>query len=165
MVCHAAVMMSITLLVGGNVAATGTEAARPRAILEGQAIPLGDVSRYHCHDRDDLVIRCFRDEAARDDDIGRGPAGRGLLADPYVTFYKDEDYGGTSFTAYASIASLATYGWNDLISSFKSLSNGRPHWYRDINYGIPDWRWSAGAWVRNVGSGANDAISSVKNDP
>lgn len=33
------------------------------------------------------------------------------------------------------------------------------------NYGTPYWQWTAGSWVSNVGSGANDKFSSLKDVP
>jgi len=40
-----------------------------RAVLDGELIPAHDVGRYHCHDRDFPLIRCFTTEAARDADL------------------------------------------------------------------------------------------------
>lgn len=163
-----AAMVLIGLLAsrqaGPDAPVLASDGARAQAVLGGERVPLVDVAQYHCHDRDLPLIRCFLRQVERDDDLAQG-FGVALLGDPYVTFYRDVDYGGTSYTALSPIPSLGSLGWNDLISSFKSLNGGRPHWYRDANYGTPDWRWSAGAWVPNVGSGANDAISSVENDP
>lgn len=153
------------MLVGPSRGSTAAQESRPRAVLDAEGIPLDDVRRYHCHDRDYPVIRCFRDEAGRDADTARALGRVELLSDPYVTFYKDVGYGGGSYSAYGPLTNLGIFGWADVISSFKSLNNGRPHWYRDSNYGTPDWRWAAGAWVTNVGSAANDTFSSVENDP
>jgi hypothetical protein len=83
----------------------------------------------------------------------------------YVAFWEHANYGGYSFTASQSIADLRSYGWNDAITSFKSFSGQRPKWWEHVNYGTPSWQWATGAWVANVGEGANDTFSSVKNAP
>ena len=83
----------------------------------------------------------------------------------YVTFYQHASYGGSSLTASQPIDNLGVYGWNDAISSFKSLYSQRPKWWAHADYGIPSWHWPAGAEVSNVGSGANDTFSAVRNVP
>jgi hypothetical protein len=60
---------------------------------------------------------------------------------------------------------MRAIGWNDQISSFKSLNDGRPKWWRDINFAGTAWQWGAGAWTPYVGDGANDQFSSVANEP
>jgi len=143
--------------------------------LEGVSIPRTDAAKYHCHDRDYPVVRCFRTPQARDRD--------GATAEPlgldaklatsvqatsslfYVTFYEHANYLGASFTTSAQIGDLGVLGWNDRISSFKSLSGQRPKWWQDNNYLGTSWQWAAGAHVANVGDGANDRFSSVKNVP
>jgi hypothetical protein len=82
-----------------------------------------------------------------------------------VTFYQHASYGGASFTASQPQPDLQNFGWNDVISSFKSLNGQRPKWWDHIGYVAPAWQWSAGAWVSYVGDGANDRFSSAKNVP
>lgn len=110
------------------------------------------------------MIRCFRTEAAIDGEMDALDESVDASV-AYVRFYQDENYGGGSFTAYDPMPSLSVYSWNDQVTSCKSLNGGRPCWYSDSDFGPPSWRWSAGASVANVGSGANDAFSSLKNDP
>jgi hypothetical protein len=88
-----------------------------------------------------------------------------LASEPYATVYRDADYGGSSLTLFGSYSNLGVIGWNDAITSFKSLNGGRPRFYRDAGFGGVSWRWSAGAWVANVGSPANDSFTAVENDP
>jgi hypothetical protein len=110
------------------------------------------------------VIRCFKTEAALDADID-ALDGSVDASVAYVRFHQDENYGGGSFTAYDPMPSMSDYGWNDQITSCKSLNNGRSRWYQDADFTGGSWRWPAGALDPNMGSGANDAFSSVANDP
>jgi hypothetical protein len=147
----------------------------PRAELGDRRLGLRDVSKYHCHDGDYPLIRCFSSENARDSDVGLKSGdvtgSDGALASAatsttlfYVTFFEHAGYGGNSFTTSQSIPNLGAFGWNDRISSFKSLSGQRPKWWQHVDYGGTSWQWPAGAWVSNVGA-PNDTFSSVKNVP
>lgn len=82
-----------------------------------------------------------------------------------MTFYEHINYGGASYTTAQALADLRPMGWNDVVSSFKSLSGQRPKWYVDINSSPPTYQWSAGAWVADIGWSANDRFSSVRNIP
>lgn len=131
-------------------------------------IEVTNVARYHCHDRAFPVIECFSNAAARDADARSPDEGNpSTLADavPYVIFYRDAGYGGPSLETYFPLPNLSSYGWDDMVTSFKSLNGQRPHWFNDAAYGKPSWVWPAGAWVSNVGGDANDRFSSVRNYP
>ena len=151
------------LLIAAGTGAQGRAEERLQARLDGRAIPLKDVAGYYCHDRGYPVIECFTSAGDRDTDSTS--ASYGVLSAPFVVFYQDEDYRGLNYEAWNAIPNLGTIGWNDMVTSFKSLNLGRPRWFKDAGYGYPSWRWAAGAWVPNVGDAANDAFSSVKNDP
>lgn len=176
----AAVLTALALALAPSLANASGLPDPVRAELRGRPIPLSQVAQYHCHDGAYPVIRCFATGAERDHDIGADPGNDGstgwpatgllapagsLISFYYVTFYQDESYGGSSFTASQSIANLGDYGWNDAITSFRSLNGQRPKWWENVNYVTPSWQWPAGAWVPNVGQGANDTFSSVKNVP
>lgn len=145
----------------------------PTAVYGGDEIALTDAPLHHCHDGAFPEIRCFDTTTERDVDAAGvvvaeelGPTGdvQALALTYYVTFYEDVSYGGYSFTVAQPYPDLRTIGWNDVISSFKSLNGQRPRWYEDVDYGLPSWQWVAGAHVSNVGT-ANDRISAVKNVP
>jgi len=138
-------------------------ADRLEARLGDKIIPLKDVSRYFCHDRGYPTIECFTVAGDRDADASR--ESYGALSSSFVVFYADEAYRGLNYEAWNAIPDLGSIGWNDMVSSFKSVNAGRPRWFSDSGYGYPSWRWAAGAWVSNVGAAANDKLSSVKNDP
>ncbi len=153
------------LLALGAASALAAEPEDLQAVLGDDSIPLTQVVSHHCHDRDLPVIRCFETAEERDDDLEVGGRHARLAVVAYVLLFIDENYGGVSFTAHNPMPNLGTVGWNDKITSFKSLNGQRPRFYSDANYGTPSWRWAAGAWVSNVGSSANDVISSLRNDP
>lgn len=168
MVCAAtAAVMSV---VAGPVAGSGDSDLR--AELDGKSIPLAQIAQLHCHDGSHPVIECFDSALERDVrlQVTINASGDGPIPDPppptsYVTWFDAINYGGSSFTASVSYADLGIFGWNDRISSFKSLNGGRPKWWRDTSFSGTAWRWPAGAWVANVGVDANDQWSSVANVP
>lgn len=151
-------------VVGGAVPAATADGGLT-AVLEGRRIRLDEVASHQCHDLEYPHIRCFETTEARDADIESAAESLGLTSLLYVTFYRDENYGGPSYSASNPIPNLGTVGWNDTITSFISENGQRPRFYSDAGYVTPSWRWAAGAAVANVGSGANDRSSSVQNDP
>ena len=165
-----AAILVVSLVGAGATAATDGLSATYR----GQEVALNDTAAHHCHDGDYPQIRCFDSAVERDLDLvvqtARGAIALGPEPEPppatyYVTWYEAANYGGSSFTASASYSNLGVLGWSDRISSFKSLNNGRPKWWRDPNFAGTTWQWPAGAQVSYVGAGANDLFSSVANVP
>jgi hypothetical protein len=157
-------------VVGGAVA--GSESSDLRAQRGDKAIELSQVAQFHCHDGSYPVIECFDSALERDVDLlvtinmsADGPIPEPPPATAYVTWFDAINYGGSSFTASVSYSDLGILGWEDRISSFKSLNGGRPKWWRDTGFSGTAWRWPAGAWVSNVGVDANDQWSSVANVP
>lgn len=145
--------------------APNPDSSGPAAVLEGSPIPLRSVGDHHCRDLARPVVRCFLTAAQRDADIEVLIRDRALDSTPYVVVFQHEDYGGPSISFSADQANLALVGWNDAITSFKSLNGGHPKFWENASYGTPSWQWAAGAWVSNVGSGANDKFSSLKDVP
>ena len=136
-----------------------------RAVLDGRLIDLSEIVDLHCHDRDAPMVHCFSTQAQRDGDL-QAPASHSIDGSlSYVTVFADEGYGGGSLTLHNPISDLNVYGWNDCISSLKSLNAQRPRLYAHAGYGTPSWRWSAGAWISIVGSEAIVGSSSIRNDP
>ncbi len=82
-----------------------------------------------------------------------------------MTVFAHENYGGSSFSASVSYSHLGILGWNDMITSFKSLNGQHPKFWHDAEYGLPAWQWAVGARVPNVGPGANDKFSAMRNVP
>lgn len=165
-------------LLAMNSTSPAAASNRPmHALLAGRPIALASVSKYHCHNRYAPVIHCFATARQRDLDFWAGTpraaqapatslsAPSSLTSVFYVTFYADINFGGASFTTSSAISNMTTIGWNDRISSFKSLNGERPEWWRDINFAGTAWRWPAGTWVSYVGDDANDQFSSVADVP
>ena len=165
------VLAAAALLIGAMPQPVESDAGL-RAAVGLRPIPLRAVGRYHCHDLDRPIIRCFRDPASRDRQVMRLATGVGttprpdtMLLDYYVTFYEHASYGGASYTTSGGLTNLADIGWNDVVSSFKSLNGLRPRWWEDAGYAGTAFMWSAGAQVSYVGDSANDRFSSVKKYP
>jgi len=158
-------LAAILALGVASTAAAGSPAGggERRAQLDGQAISLGDVARFACHDRDFPVIRCFGSSTERDRDVAEHEfSAEGVTLTAYVTAYADANYGGTaSFTAYWSEPDLTIYGWNDKISSFRTLNGGHPRWWQDVGNKGASWSWGALS-MPYVGDSANDQFSGVE---
>ncbi len=154
-----------TVILAFATTAVTTGDTKPTADVDGQAIPLSSVASYHCHDAAFPVISCFRSAAKRDASLSEQRAGNAAAPPLYVTVFAHENYGGSSFSASVSYSHLGILGWNDMITSFKSLNGQHPKFWHDAEYGLPAWQWAVGAWVPNVGPGANDKFSAMRNVP
>lgn len=154
---------------GGALASGATQPlAHPTALLYGRPIPLAEVRLHHCHDLDAPSYRCFDTAAERDEDLAGVAIGERLAAlssVPYVLFFVDANYGGSSLAIADPTPNLGSLGWSNIISSFKSTNGGRPKWWDGANYSGSSWQWAASAWVAYVGDTANDRLTSVKNSP
>jgi hypothetical protein len=157
------VALALLTFVPQGVIASDEDQVRP--FLEGERVRMADIRSKHCHDGRFPRLDCFAGAPARDADLAMVVGEMAFASEPYATVYRDADYGGSSLTLFGSYSNLGVIGWNDAITSFKSLNGGRPRFYRDAGYGGVSWRWPAGAWVANVGSPANDSFTAVENDP
>jgi hypothetical protein len=150
------------------------------ATYYGQRIDPREASHHFCHTRDYPIVRCFDSQAEVDADLGwiepsaPGQGGSastetpraGLLPDftgPYTIAYWDLDYGGNALTLYGPLANLDSLGWNDAISSIKSVNCGIPRYWTDANYSGTYWQNGCNVWSPNL-YGQNDAFSSVLNE-
>ena len=162
----AVIVLSAGLGAGASPTSAASEDGSARAVLDGLPIAIGDISRYHCHDRAFPLIRCFHDSASRDLDEQTAPAlkqsaGLSGTVTPYVRWYADGGLLGPSFSASIPYANLGDVGWNDAISSFSTYPGGHPRWSQDIGSGGTHWDWGF-ASVTYVGDAANDKFSSVE---
>lgn len=184
--------LTFTLICGAplaHAAATSTDSVDRdgrvvTATYKGQPIDPSLASHYFCHTRDYPVVRCFASQAEVDNDLGLveptapGEAGMtqssadetvgGVAPDfppgvAYTIAYWDSNYGGTALTVYGALWSLGTLGWNDSISSIKSVNCGVPRYYVDANYGGAYWQNGCDSWSPNLAS-YNDTFSSVLNE-
>jgi hypothetical protein len=170
-------------------AATSTDSVDPNASVvtatyEGQSIDPHLASHYFCHTRDYPIVRCFASQREVDDDLGLieplAPGGPSVWpsgtdgsldgASPefpggtaYTIAYWDINYGGSALTVYGNVWNLDPIGWNDSISSFKSVNCGVPRYYVDAGYSGVYWQNACNTWSPNLYA-YNDTFSSVVNE-
>jgi hypothetical protein len=166
---------------GPAAADTSTDSVDPNgsvvtATYEGRSIDPKLASHYFCHTRDYPVVRCFDSQQEVDDDIGLvepvAPGGSSPLSPDFPDFpggtaytiaYWDINYGGSALTVYGAVWNLDPIGWNDSISSFKSVNCGVPRYYVDAGYSGVYWQNSCNTWSPNLYA-YNDTFSSVVNE-
>ena len=137
------------------------------ASLDGRSLEPGRVGEYHCHDLDYPAIRCFKSGAALDAAIAER-LGIGADAEPlaasgvsYVRIYVDASFGGNSMLISNPYNKLGDIGWNDRVSSFKTLTSaGGDFWQHTFGAG---WAYAFCCYsnVTYVGNAYNDQFSSV----
>jgi hypothetical protein len=160
-------MLGALSISQASVAGAGSSADLT-AMLDGHRIDLQRVSDYHCHDLDYPVIRCYRSAEDLDraiaDRVARDPGSAGAegTAGPaYVRVYTDASYGGTSLLISTPYDHLGSVGWNDRISSFKTLTSaGGSFWQHDLHSGWA-YPFCCSSTVPYVGDAYNDQFSSV----
>jgi hypothetical protein len=152
------------------VPARSTAAGSLSATLDGRSIEPTRVGDYHCHDLDYPIIRCFRKAADLDiaigDVLGRDDEGAvtpdaAVAVVGYVRVYVDQGFGGSSMLISHAYNRLGDIGWNDRVSSFKTLtSDGGTFWQHTFGAG---WGYDFCCYgnVTYVGSAYNDQFSSV----
>jgi|ERR1035437_9509847 hypothetical protein len=151
------------------------------ATYEGVPIDPHTVSRYFCHTRDYPAVRCFASQAEVDEGLGwvepTAPGGTAASAASsssdvspdwpqgvaYSIAYWDINYGGSALTLFGALPNLGIIGWNDSISSIKSVNCGIPRYYIDANYRGIYWQNACNVWSPNLYS-SNDTFSSVVNE-
>lgn len=138
-------------------------------IYRGVGVPTTKAVQHHCHTRNYPVVRCFdslvevKVDLAASSDQSRGTeAVTHQFSGPYAIAYRDIDFGGSTLTLYGAIADLGILGWNDVISSARSLNCGIPRFYSDINYSGAYMQIACDGSVPNMGN-MNDMLSSVLN--
>ena len=153
----AALFLALSLLPA-EVSAAGLSAT-----LDGHPIPLSDVGRYACHDRNYPLIRCFRTGGELEADEKVAPTGTlapQQLLSPFVRWYQNANYAGAFFDAYDPYPDLSVIGWANQISSFKPLNGGHPVWWQGANYTGVMWDW--GTSPEATLGGADNHITSVQ---
>jgi hypothetical protein len=133
-------MLVAIALVPPAHAAAAEKPVDVTADLGGQAIALGSVAGFHCHDLDYPRIHCFETARARDAalelEAGAGsPGPLGATAVSYVVVFEHASYGGASLVVSGDYSSLAFIGWNDRISSFKAQNGETGSFWWDWLYG------------------------------
>ena len=109
------------------------------ADLDGRPIPVSEISRHYCHDRDYPKIHCYatpsRLEAAiRAPGTAISTPGGGVQAastSDYVVIYSGTSYSGAYMYLSQNYDVLAFVGWNDRIRSYRSLNGASGVFYTD----------------------------------
>ncbi len=139
-----------------------------RATLGGDPLPLERVGLYHCHDLDSPVITCHRTsaqlEAAVKGWMDRPGVEEGVTAVSYVRVWEHADREGASMYLSQDYANLGSVGWNDRISSLRSVNGGAGTFYHDAQMQGPQYGFCCDEIVENVGSSHNDKFSSVERE-
>ena len=175
----------VSLATGAAAAATATSASSAdpgtndvTVIYHGHNIVPTLASHYFCHTRDYPIVRCFDSQPEVEADLGlTEPLGSDQASQStampdditpasgvaYTIAYTNSNYGGTALTVYGAIAALGDIGWNDAISSIKSVNCGIQRYYVNANYSGSYWQNSCNVWSSDLGS-YNDTFSSVINE-
>jgi hypothetical protein len=158
-------------LVPITSAPTSAMAGSVSAVLDGRPIDPDQVGDYYCHDFDYPIIRCYHSSAALDravadraDAGGQGtsaPNPNGAAAVNYVRIFADASYGGVSMYLSNAYARLGDIGWNDRISSFKTLASAGGTFWQHTFGGGWGYPFCCLSGVTYVGDAYNDQFSSV----
>jgi len=79
----------------------------------------------------------------------------------YVRVYNDAGFDGASMVLSASYENLSTIGWNDRISSYKSVNAGSGVFSEHASGAGNDTSFCCNVNVSYVGAAKNDTFSSV----
>lgn len=156
--------MTALLVLGGSLSVPASiEAASPvRFDLDGQPSSSREAERFHCELLDYPTIHCFRIERERNAVVEATLAAESTIdvaTSGYVIAYQDASYAGPSVALTSDKDDLSSIGWNDRITSFRSMSaTGR--FYENNYYGGLVYAFSSGQTVPNVGDTFNDKFSS-----
>ncbi len=148
-----------------------TNAASVRAMLGEQEIAVQDVTRYHCHDADYPVLRCF--SSARDASAGFNAALRRggtrtsttleTSAITYIRVFVHSVYQGSSIYLSQNYDNLTSIGWNDVISSYKAMNSQSGTMYENAFMDGRIENFCCNASVSYIGDFMNDRTSSIEN--
>jgi hypothetical protein len=163
--------VAVVLVVAADPAgAYGTPLS---ADLEGTPITLRDVGRYHCHDLAYPRLHCFRtserseaavraiDERRTTRTRRRTSGSAATTAASYVRIFDGSGYAGSSAYLSQSYSTLGTIGWDNRVSSFKSLNLGYGAFYTGTSYGGTSRAFAGGDAVSSLG-GLDNTFSSVQ---
>ena len=165
--CVAGALLGAALVGAGPGSSSPTLASSGpvlHATLDGRAIPLSDIGRYHCDDLAAPQIHCFTSAAARDADVAALQRLVSPMTPAYVQWW-DNAYPTSSSGSYVAslrYPDLRTIGWNDRISAFVGLGSHAGRFGQDIGITGRLYNFCCNVSVPNVGDAWNDTFSSVE---
>jgi len=158
------VRATVIVALLASVAAPPANARGIAVKLDGQPISRGQVGALSCHDLDYPEIRSFRSVTALEADASAMLASRssGMSLAPltagYVEVFQDITYAGSAAILSVNQPWLSSIGWNDKISSFKSIgATGR--FDENSPSGGFGYYYGSTARIPDVGSFYNDKFS------
>lgn len=160
-------LVVLLLITVASLSPTATVAANDdgpklRAMLGPTVIDPRDVGRYHCHDLDYPVITCFRSSDALEEAVESHQRDQaGPTAVPYVRIFETSTFQGASVTLAQNYPRLSDIGWNDRISSFRSVNGGSGTFFKNAQFLGDSYTFCCDQQFPNMAGAWNDAISSV----
>ncbi len=165
--CVAGTLLGAALVGAGPGSSSPTLASSGpvlQATLDGRAIALSEVGRYHCDDLAAPQIHCFASAAARDADVVALQPALAPMTAAYVQWW-DNAYPTSSSGSYVAslpYPDLRTIGWNDRISAFVALGGHAGRFGQDIGMTGRLYNFCCNVSVPYVGDAWNDTFSSVE---
>jgi hypothetical protein len=128
-----ALIGAVLLAASAVQPAAASHPARVTADLNGRPIPVAEVGKHYCYDRDFPAIHCYSTadglESARSSAAGLEPAA--AQSTDFVIVYSGQTYSGNYFYISQNYDMLAVAGWNDRIRSYRVLNGSSGHYYTD----------------------------------
>ncbi len=156
----AAVVLAAVVLAPIPVAATTDSESGSVllvAYLDGQPIKPVEVANYYCEDFAYPVINCYRDPQRLETRVASLLA---ATATDYVVIYDYMTYAGPYMYVSEDYTVLALLGWNDRISSLRSVNSQAGHLFTDWFYAGTGWYFCCNSQYASLGSYDN-TFSSV----
>jgi hypothetical protein len=157
----AVVVVLFVLALGAVPIANATD--RPEgpvqltATLDGESIKPADVGGYYCDDFAYPVITCFTDPKLLE---FRVASLLSLTALTYVVIYDYTGWAGSYMYVSQDYTVLAFVGWNDRVSSLRSVNYEDGQFFTDWFYGGTAWYFCCNAQYASLG-GYDNSFSSV----
>jgi hypothetical protein len=154
-------MLLTVVALGAFSAPQSTAASGVTADLDGRSLSVAEIARFHCELIEYPRVHCFRTEEARDARVQSALRAGVTLASGYVIAWQDAGFTGSSVTLTTDVSNLGSIGWNDRITSFKSISGASGRFYEHASYLGVYYAFCCSVQVSNVGQTYNDKFSSL----
>jgi hypothetical protein len=153
----ASLLLLSVFLTPEAVSASQDGSGRLAADLDGKPINLVDVGKWYCEDFSYPAIHCFSRAAELE---VRVASVLGTTSLDYVVIYDFTTYSGSYMYVSQNYDILALIGWNDRISSLRSINSQAGHFFVDWFYGGTAWGFCCNSQYSSLG-GFDNSFSSV----